>query len=67
MKLSICIDQALRRGNPLFLNWEDLSKAFDSPERVIKDMALRSLGVPESVVGLLALLDEENKVHIITV
>ena len=29
-------------------------------------MALRKLGVPESVVKFLASLDEENEVHIIT-
>ncbi len=41
MKLRMCIDQALRKGKPLFLNGEDLSKTFDSPERAIKDIALR--------------------------
>ena len=66
MKLRMCIDQALGRDKPLFLNGEDLSKAFDSPERAIKDIALRRLGVPESVVDFLAALDEKNEVHIIT-
>ncbi len=66
MKLRMCIDQALRKEKPLFLNGEDLSKAFDSPERAIKDIALRRLGVPESVVDFLAALDEGNQVHIIT-
>ena len=51
MKLRMCIDEAQRRGKPIFLNGEDLSKAFDSPERVIKDIALRCLGVPKSVVS----------------
>ena len=66
MKLRMCIDQALRKGKPLFLNGEDLSKAFVSPERAIKDIALRRLGVPESVVDFLASLDEGNEVHIIS-
>ena len=66
MKLRMCIDHALRRGKPLFLNGEDLSKAFDSPERAIKDIALRRLGVPESVVDFLVSLDEGNEVQIIT-
>ena len=61
-----CIDEAQRRGEPLFLNGEDLSKAFDSPERAIKDLALRRLGVPEPVVQLLAEIDDGNEVHIIT-
>ena len=66
MKLGMCIYQALRRDNPLFLNGEDQSIAFDSPERAIRDTALYRLGVPESVVNFLALFDEGNEVHIIT-
>ena len=66
MKLRMCIDPALRRGKPLFLNGEDLSKASNSPERAIKDIALRRLGAPESVVDFLASLDEGNEVHITT-
>ena len=50
MELRMCIDEVQRRGNPLFLNGEDLSKAFDSPGCAIKDLALRRLGVPKSVV-----------------
>ena len=66
MKLRMCIDEAQRRGDPLFLNGEDLSKAFDSPERAIKDIALRRLGVPESVLQFLAGIDDGNEAHIIT-
>ena len=66
MKLRMCIDEAQRRGKPLYLNGEDLSKAFDSPERAIKEIALRRLGVPKSVVKFLADIDEGNEVHIIT-
>ena len=47
MKLRMCMDEAKRRGKPFFLNGEDLSKAFDSPGRTIKDIALRRLGVPK--------------------
>ena len=54
MNLRMCIGEAQRRGKLLFLDGEDLSKAFDSPERAIKDIALRRLGVPESVVKFLA-------------
>ena len=56
----------IRRGKPLFLNGGDLSKAFDSPGRAIKDTALRRLGVLESVVKFLAEIDGGNEVHIIT-
>ena len=66
MKLRICIDEAQRRGETLFLNGEDLNRAFDSPERAIKDIALRRLSVPKSVVKFLAEIDEGNEVHIIT-
>ena len=62
----MCIDQALRQGGGLFPNGEDLSKAFDSPGRAIKDIALRRLGVPKSIVDFLASLNEGNEVHIIT-
>ena len=48
MKLSMYIDQSLRRGKPLFLNGGGLSRAFDSPMQVIKDIVLRRHGVPES-------------------
>ena len=69
-KLRICSDQALRRGKSLFLNGDDLSKASDSPERAIKDIAVmiahRRLGVPRSVVEFQASIDEENEVHIIS-
>ena len=41
IKLRACIDQALRIGKQMFLNGEDLSKAFDSPERAIKVIAIR--------------------------
>ena len=43
MKLRMCMDEAQYRGKPLLLNGEDLSKVFDSPERVIKYIALRCL------------------------
>ena len=66
MKLRMCIDEALRKGTPLFLNGDDMRKAFGSPERAIKEIALNRLGVPESVVRLLAEIDDENEVHIIT-
>ena len=66
MELRMCIDQALRQGGGLFPNGEDLSKAFDSPGRAIKDIALRRLGVPKSIVDFLASLNEGNEVHIIT-
>ena len=66
IKRRMCINQALRKGNSLFLNGEDLSKAFDSPVRAIKDIALRRLGVLESVVDFLVSIDEENEVHIIS-
>ena len=66
MKLRMCIDETQHRRKPLFLNGEDLSKASDSPERAIKDIALRRLGVPNSVVKLLADIDDGNKVHITT-
>ena len=66
MKLRMCIDEAQHRVEPLFLNGEDLSKAFDSPERAIKDIALWRLGVPKSVVKFLAEIDGGNEVHIIT-
>ena len=66
MKLKMCIDETQRRGKPLVLNGEDFSKAFDSPERAIKDLALPRLGVLESVVQFLAEIDDGNEVHIIT-
>ena len=65
MNLRMCIDHTLRKGKPLCLNREDPDKAFDSPERAIKDIALRRPGVPESMVDFLAPIDEENGVHII--
>ena len=61
------IEQAPRRDKPLFVTEKDLSKAFASPERAIKHIALRRLGVPDSVVIFLASLDGENEVHIITI
>ena len=56
------------KGGPLFRNGEDLSnyKALDSPERAIKDIALRSLEVPESVDKFLAVINDGNVVHIRT-
>ena len=66
MKLRMCIDEAQRRAKPLFLNGENLSKIFDSPERAVKDRALRRLDVPEAVVKFLADMDGGNEVHIIT-
>ena len=66
MKLRMCIDETRRRGKPLFLNGEDLSKAFDSPGGAIKDIALRRLVVPKSVVQFRAEIDDGNEVHIIT-
>ena len=66
MKLRMCIDEALRKGKSLFLNGEDLCKAFNSPERAMKEIALKRIGVPESVVRFLAKIDDENQVHIIT-
>ena len=62
----MCIGEALRKGKPLFLNGEDLSRAYESPERAIKETALNNLGVPDSVVRFLAEIDDENEVHIIT-
>ena len=62
----MCIGQALRKGKSLLLNGEDLSKAFDSPKRAMKDIALRRPGAPESVVGFLASIDKDNEVHIIS-
>ena len=66
MKLRMCIDEAQRRGKSIFLNGEDLSNAFHSPERAIKDLALRRLGAPKSVVQFLAEIDDGNEVHIAT-
>ena len=66
MKLRMCIEHPLRRGKPLFLNGEDLSKAFDSHERAVEDIRLRGLGVPESAVSFLASLGGGGEVHIIT-
>ena len=66
MKLRMCIDEALRKGRSLFLNGEDLGKAFDSPEGAIKEIAPKRLGVPESVVRFLAEIDDKHEVHIIT-
>ena len=43
-----------------------MSKASDSPERAIKGIVLRRLGVPKTVVDFLASLDEGDEVHIIT-
>ena len=66
-KPRMCIDQALCREKSLFLTGEDLIndiKAFESPERAIKDIAPWRLGVPESVVKFLASIDEEDEVHI---
>ena len=48
MKLRMCIRHALRKGESLFLNWEDLSKASGPPERSINDIAIKRLGVPAS-------------------
>ena len=62
--LRMCIDQALRRGKSLFLNGGNFSKAFDSPERAIKDIAPRRLGARESVVEFLVSVDEKNEVHV---
>ena len=66
MKLRMCIGETLREGRPLFLNGEDLSKAFDSPERPTKEILPKRLGVPESVVRLFAKIDDANEVHITT-
>ena len=66
MKLRMRIDEALRKGKPLFLYEENLNKAFDSPERAIKEIALKRIGIPESVVRFLAEIDDENEVHITT-
>ena len=66
MKLRMCIDQPPRRDKSLFLNGEDMSRAFDLSERAIKDITTRILGVPESVVNFLASLGVENEIHTIT-
>ena len=66
LKLRTCLDNAHKYKRPLYLNGEDLSKAFDTPERAVKELALMRLGVPQAAIDFLGRFDIDNEVHILT-
>ena len=63
--LRIIIEQSLEWQSPLFINFIDFKKAFDTVDREITWKIMRNYGIPQKVVKIIQNLYKDTECHVI--
>ena len=63
--LRIIIEQSLEWQSPLYINFIDFKKAFDTVDRDVTWKILRHYGIPKKIVNIIRNIYEETECHVI--